>query len=210
MGIMQKTLRSLLPKGHPWRLNGTFGAVVDALSLSLDRLRTFLWSVIDESNPGTAEDTLREWYAQLGLKYDPTATLKNRQDRARVAQTSIGGQSKDYIEVQLQRAYPNVFLDEVEVDFSMQAGAGVAGVLVASDYPSWVPTGDLDSGEWHVFYYQVRGEVQTPLELTAITDLLDRIAPAYLEPVFNVDILSITGTAQAGLASTGIMRSGKE
>ena len=81
---------------------------------------------------------------------------------------------------------------------------------VASDYPSWVPTGELDSGEWHVMYYQVRGQVDIILDLTALQDILDRIAPAYLEPVFNVDVLSITDTAQAGLGVSGLARSGKE
>lgn len=210
MGIVRKTLRNLLPTGHPWRLPGLFGDFVDALSLSLDRVKTFFDGVITESNPGSAEDTLSEWYAQLGIKYDPTQTLNKRQERARSAYTAIGGQSKDYIESQLQKAYPGVFLDEVNVNFSMQTGAGVAGVLVASDYPSWVPAGDLSDGDWHVFYYQVRGEIQTIKDLAGLNDLLDRIAPAYLEPVYNVDILSTTDTAQAGLATSGLARSGKE
>ena len=210
MGIMQRSFKSLFPGGPPWRFSGVFGSVLDAVGLSLDRMREFLWGVVTESNPGSADDTLREWYAQLGLNYDPTQTLKKRQARARSAYTAIGGQSKDYLDSIIQRTYPNVFLDEVIIESDNQVGVGVAGLMVASDYPSWVPTEELDDGEWHVMYYQVRGQVDTILDLTALQDILDRIAPAYLEPVFNVDVLSITDTAQAGLGVSGLARSGKE
>lgn len=210
MGIMRRSFRSLLPTGPPWRLGGTFGGIIDAIALSLDRVQVFVDDVRRESNPGSAEETLQQWYAQLGINYDDTQTLSKRQKRARSAYTAIGGQSKDYLEELIQRVYPGVFLDEVQIENDNQVGVGVAGLMVAGSYPSWVPEGELDDGEWHVMYYQVRGEIETIKDLTGLNDLLDRIAPANLEPVYNVDVLSITDTAQAGVGVSGLMRSGKE
>ena len=91
MDMMKRVLRLLFPPGHAWKLPGTLGDLVDALAESFARLRLFFRGILTESLPGTAEDTLSEWYETLGLKYDPTQGLSARQARADQAYTSVGG-----------------------------------------------------------------------------------------------------------------------
>nr|WP_233142895.1 putative phage tail protein [Marispirochaeta aestuarii] len=206
---MRSTLRSLFPPGHPWQLFGNIGQLVDALALSLERLREFLMDVITESNPGTATDTLQQWYAQLGITYDPTQSTATLRKRAKQAFTAIGGQSKEYIEAVLQVAYPNVTIEEVEIEPINQVGIGMIGKMVTTDYQSWVPAGAMD-GTYPVYYYRVTGEISTPYDLNGIQNILDRIAPLTHTAVYDVTVLGITDTAMVGLGVTGLAEVGKE
>ncbi len=208
MGIMKQTFRSLFPHGHPWSLMGIFGSVIDALSLSLDRVRDFLADVKTESNPGMAVDTLQEWYSQLGIKYDSTQTLDTRQKRASQAYSSIGGQNKDYIEEQIQIAYPDVYLIEYETNPENMVGLGMVGLMQVSNYPSWLSFPPAD-GTYPVHYYRVAGEVDDISDLNGLKNLLSRIAPLTHEPVFEITIRNQSATGEVGLAMAGLAQVGR-
>ena len=120
MGIAEKSLKSLISK---LKTGVDFSALVDALAVSFERLRVFLRGVLTESNPGTAVDTLPEWYTQLEISYDPTQLTDVLQRRAQQAHTSVGGSSIGYLNEQLQIAYPDVFLQEVFIDQSLWQGS---------------------------------------------------------------------------------------
>jgi len=206
---MSKVLKSLLPKGHPWRLPETHRALIEAMSLSLDRARDFLSDVTTESNPGTAEETLQSWYADLGLKYDDTQGTAGLQQRARQAQTSIGGQDKTYLEGQIQIAFPDITLEEVELETEFMIGVFMVGRDMVMDYPSWLTSPPTD-GSTPGFYYRVTGEVETVQDLLGLKNILEHIAPLHMEPVYDVTVLQVTDTAQCGLAITGLAEVGKE
>jgi uncharacterized protein YmfQ (DUF2313 family) len=208
MGIAGRTLRSLFLRTR-WPLAGNLSALIDALALSIERLRVFLMGILTESNPGTAEEMLEQWYADLGIEYDSTQSTARLRKRARAAYTAGGGQSKDYIESVLQIAYPNVSLEETIVENDNMVGVGTVGQIMTTDYQSWVPPAAQD-GTYPVYYYRVVGTVSTPYDLKGIQNILDRIAPLTHIAVYDVTVLGITDTGMVGLGVTGLMEVGKE
>ncbi len=208
MDLMKRVLRRLFPPGHAWTLTGAVGDLVDALAESFARIRTFFRGILTEALPGTADDTLPEWFETLGLKYDPTQTLADRQARADQAYTSLGGQSKDYLDAQIQRAYPDVYLVEIDFKIENMVGIGMAGHMQTQSYPSWLVPPPTD-GSWPVHHYQVVGEVDDAIDLVGLRNLLERIAPLTHEPVFQVTIRNQTATSEAGLAMAGFAQVGR-
>lgn len=207
MGIMTKTLKGLFPPD--WNLIKDLKAVIEALSLSLDRIAVFLNGIKTESNPSTAVDTLEEWFTQEGISYDPSLSVARRQELANQAYSNAGGQSPDYLNSQLQKAFPDVFLEEVYIDPVFMAGFGMAGLMMASSYPSWLTPTPAD-GSYPNFYYRVLGEVDYVSDLTRIQNLLDKIMPVPYEPVYAVTIRNLTPSAMAGLGMSGLMMAGRE
>lgn len=203
---MERSFKSLLPKD--WNPTGQLQALIEALAVSLERIRVFLRGVLTESNPGTAEEFLAEWYEQLGIKYDPTQTLANRQASASMVYGSTGGQNKDYLEEQIHKRYPDVYLDYYAIDPEFMAGFGMAGLMMATDYPSWYPS-PIPGGADPAFYYRVYGEVDQVTDLNGIYNILARIMPAPYEPIFAVTIRSLTPRADAGLGMAGLMMAGR-
>ncbi len=207
MGIVTSTLKTLFPRGEAWRFPVKFRSVRDALSLQLDTVKVFLEEVITESNPGTAEDTLPEWYDQLNIRYDDTRSVRSLQERANQIYSAIGGQSKEYIEGQIQTAYPDAYIDEYNVPYTSMVGLGMVGLMQVGSYPVWY-AGDMD-GEFPVYSYFVRGEVDDIQDLLNIQNLLSRIAPATHHPVYQVTIRNQTETAEVGLAMAGLAQVGR-
>ena len=205
MGIANKSLKSLISK---LKTGVDFTALIDALGDSFGRLVTFFRGVLTESNPGTAVDTLEEWYTQLEISYDPTQLTKTLQNRAKQAHTSVGGSSIGYLNDQIQIAYPDVFLQEVVIEPEQQAGFGQVGLMMVSDYPSWLPVPPVDGG-YPNFYFQVLGEVDDTFDLFGIQNLLDHIMPAPYEAVFSVTIRNLTPTGMVGIAMTGLAMVGR-
>lgn len=208
MDVIKRALRLLFPPGHAWTLTGTLGDLVDALAESFSRLRTFFRGVLTESLPGTADDTLLEWYEALGLIYDETQILADRQARADQAYTSVGGQNKDYLEAQIQRAYLDVYLVEVDIVIANMVGIGMVGHMQTQSYPSWLTPPPTD-GSFPVHYYQVKGEVDDAIDLKGLENLLSRIAPLTHEPVFQITIRNQTATSEVGLGMVGLAQVGR-
>jgi uncharacterized protein YmfQ (DUF2313 family) len=205
MSIANKTLKSLLSK---FKMGVDLTAVIDALSLSFERLVQFFRNVIKESNAGTAIDTLEDWYTQLEINYDPSKLIKELQHRAKQVHTSTGGCSIGYLNEQLQIAYPDVFIQEVFIDPEFQAGFGMAGLMMASNYPAWLTPAPTD-GTYPNFFYQVLGEVDSTFDLFGIQNLLDHVMPAPYQPIYTVTIRNLTPTAKAGLGMSGLMMAGR-
>ena len=113
MAVIDDALKRLLPKGMAWRPTGYFQDVLDALAISLGRIRTFYRGIITESIPDTADDTVESWYAMLGLAYDDTLSLINQRKRIETAYTSAGGQTLQYLNAQLQNEFPLVHISEI-------------------------------------------------------------------------------------------------
>ena len=206
MGIMDKGLKSLFPPS--WSPTGDLKLLIEALAMNLERIRVFLRGVCDESEPGTAEIYLPEWYDQLGIPYDITQTLVNRRLRANQVYSSTGGQDPAYLNTQLQIAYPDVELQEVFIDSEFMVGAAMVGLMTVTDYPSWYPV-PIPVGADPNFYYRVIGEVDQVTDLNGIQNLLSRIMPVPYEPIFAVTIRSLTPRADVGLGMVGLMMVGR-
>jgi uncharacterized protein YmfQ (DUF2313 family) len=116
MGIADRGFKSLLPPGHPWSLPPVFRAVLTAIALSFERLKTAIDAVVTESLPSTADETLPEWYSALGLTYDPTLSLAVRQAIAKQAYTAVGGQTLPSLQTALQTAHPDITISTVAPD----------------------------------------------------------------------------------------------
>lgn len=207
MGIMNKAFKSLFPPD--WHLLGDLKAVIEALSLSLERLREFLIAVLDESNPLSAVDTLEEWHTQEGIVYDSSQSITKQQEIVNQAYSNAGGQDPDYLNGQIQKVFPDVQLQEVFIAPEFQAGFGMAGLMMASSYPSWLVPTPTD-GSYPNFYFRVIGEVDFVSDLTRIQNLLDKIMPVPYEPVYAVTIRNLTPSAMAGLGMAGLMMAGRE
>lgn len=208
MGVTAKTLRRLLPVG-------VFGprlvAVLEALALSIGRVREYLAETVREAGPGTATETLPDWYAELGLSYDATQTLATRRTRAVQAERVGAGQSLGALNEVIQVAFPDVQLEPVRFTPTQMAGRGVAGRMMAQSYPSWYPPGAPRDGSYPVAYYRVTGAVDDAAARSALLNLLDRVAPAEMEPVIGgLVIRNQTATAAAGLGMAGLMQAGRE
>lgn len=211
MDIITRALRSLFPQSQAWALPATFSAVVSGLAQSIRRVYDFYRQTVQESLPGRADETLSEWYDMLGIPYDATLTLRQRRLIARQAWTNAGGSAIQRLESQVQIAFPDVTLGTISAyaDITNMAGIGMAGDMQATSYPSWLASEPVD-GSYAVHFFRVLGEVKDIVELRRLTGLLDRIAPAHLEPVYQITILTQTPTAQAGIGMAGLMQAGRE
>jgi len=205
MDLMTKVIRRLLP---PRLFGPTFLSAIDAVSASIETARQFLAQTVDESIPSRATDSLPDWYAQLGLKYDSSLSLETRRAFASQQYTTAGGQSKSAMEESIQAVFPRINLDTPDYPIANRAGVGVAGLMRAMDYPSWY-TGAED-GEYPIPYFFVQGAVVTQFGYDRLQGFIERIQPAEMEPVYSVTIDTTTPTARSGRALTGLARSGRE
>ena len=209
MGVAKKSLRQVFPPGSPWRLRGNLGSLVDAIGNVLDTMKAYMHGTVTESLPGTAEDTLAEWYEALGIKHDPTKPVSARQTRAQQVWSSTGRQDKDYIESQVQRAFPDVEIQETEYTPNNMVGLGQVGRMQVTDgYPAWFSDPPED-GSFLSFDYRVVGEVDDNADLLALQNLIERIQPATHRPTYDITIRNQTATAEVGLGMTGLMEVGK-
>jgi uncharacterized protein YmfQ (DUF2313 family) len=204
-----KSFRQLFPTGYFWQLKGRLGQLIDSISLSIQRVRDFLYQIVTESIPSTA-NFLQPWFEMLGIPYDQTLTLDQKRRIARQAYINGGGLARGIINEQVQIAFPNVQIVEISgyYPITSMAGFGQAGLMQANDYPSWLTSAPTD-GSYAIHFYQVLGEVVDIQELLRLTGLLSRIAPAWMQAIFNVDILNQIPTAQAGLGQAGLMEAGR-
>jgi len=202
---MTRVLRRLFPIP----IGVQFRVLIDAIAASVETARESIKAIIIESTSGTADTTLLQWYAELGLRYDPTLPLATLRALARQAFVSIGGQDLVTLNEAIAIAFPDAFIEVYSAIGENQVGEGECGEMECSTYPSWVPSGDQDGSEPYGFYI-VDGKLDLPEELTALQNLLDRIAPAEMVPVFSIDVLGDTITSQCGVAVCGLAECGAE
>jgi len=204
MDLMTKVIRRLLP---PRLFGPTFLSAIDAVSTSIETARQFLAQTVDESIPSRATDSLSDWYAQLGLKYDSSLSLATRRAFASQQYATAGGQSKTALDGSIQAVFPRVDIDTPDYPITNRAGAGVAGLMVAQDYPTWY-TG-AETGEYPIPYFYVQGAVVNQADYDRLQGFIERIQPAEMEAIYSVTIDTTTPTARSGRALTGLARSGR-
>jgi len=125
-GLISNAIKRLLPKGSAWHLIGKAKLIIDALSVSIERLRDFLAGVILESNVLTADKTINDWTQMFGLSV-ANASLSEKRLLVFTELTALGGQSIHYLNGRIQIVFKNVFLEE--------GGAGTFTFLVKGFYP---------------------------------------------------------------------------
>jgi hypothetical protein len=179
MALMSKTLQRLLPPGLAWIPSGTFTALVEALGVSMARVRDYLQAIVTESIPATAVGTLPDWHVTYGLRWDPAQAVVNKQMRVAAAHSSIGGQSLEYLDSQVKKEFPGVTIHELP-----------------------------EGGPWGMTY-EVVGSVYTVSDATRLQGMIDRIGPLHLQPTIDVRILSNEVSAVTGMAITGRARTGR-
>lgn len=206
--LSESVLKKLFPPGSPWSLKGQFGNVVRAIAATFGRAYEFAAGVVDESLPSTVTDTFERWFDRLGIIYDPTQTTETKRRKIRQSYTAVGGQDKAYIEGVLQEAYPDLSLAEPDFTTDNMTGIGMVGEMQTTDYASWVPAGAQD-GSYPVEYYRVVGQVESTYDRNGAQAILDRIAPAHLSAVFDIEILNATKTSEVGLAVVGLAQVGR-
>lgn len=198
MGVVSRSLRLLFPRGLAWRLPGQLGQLVDAIALSIDHLRLFALDVVMESLPGTANETLPDWYATADLPYDASLPLAARQVRLATALSATGGQSFGYLQDQLQAELPDTYLTESGISDPAVAGVYGVGRYGLMRYGNGNPL--------HTFW--VQGFVGTTEEYDRMLAILARIFPLHLGPMIGVSITSLLGYGRSGIAKSGTSRSG--
>lgn len=195
---MIETLKKQFPKGFAWKLPvGDVSLLLDALVEEPKRIRKFLELIISESNPGTATDSLAEWYQQYGLQYDGTGSVESRRGSVVSRYVGIGGQDVVYIQQQLDLAgYPQIIVTENGPPPAPNGNeCGVAECGVAE---CWSP--NAGGSDW-VFYYSVFGSLATTKEFLEVQAILERVQPGHLIPNFQVFVSdNVCGPAECGVA----------
>ncbi len=199
-----KAISRLLPDGQAWRgVAPVFSAFIEALSLQFQRVYDYLAKTPGESLPDTATELLPEWYETLGLKYNGTLPISELQAKAKAADTSVGGQTIEYLQGQIDAAGIKVNLYETVVPPESIVGNPSARCGVAKCGGTFV---NVDPGSSYLWYYLVRGVVDNPTEFTQLVDLLQKLAPAHMEPDFDLEFAYLL--ARCGLATCGVTRVG--
>lgn len=194
----------LVPAGQAWRgVASVFKAFIEALGFQFERLYSFLSEIVAESLPENATHLLPEWYQTLGLKYNGTLLLDDLRAKAKAFDTAVGGQTIEYLQGQIDAAAIDVTLYETVLSEAAKIGSPSArcGVSVCSG--SFV---DVAPGSSYLWYYLVRGTVDNSAELAQLVEILQKLAPAHMEPDFDLEFAYIK--ARCGAAVCGVTRVG--
>jgi uncharacterized protein YmfQ (DUF2313 family) len=207
MSVTKTALNNLFPR---LRKGKTLQAVISAASEGPSRARDFFREMVNESIPSRAVETLPAWYEMLGVPYDEDLPLARRQKQIHQAWVATGGLAIGSIENQIHIAFPSIFIDTIAEYFptANMCGAGMAGKMQATNYPPWYLV-DTSTGAYPVHFFLVRGEVLDIQELKRLEGFLDRVKPAHMEIVWEVNILSLDPTGQAGIGMAGLMEAGR-
>lgn len=206
MTFLARLFVNLLPGGFAWRIFGDTKKVIQGMGTFFNRAKVYIEQGIRESQPINSVDELPNWFRALGLTYDPNQPLQSRQGRASQLFAAIGGQSKTYIESVIQQAFPQITIEPFTITYDSMAGRGMAGKMMATSYPSWVPL-EYQDGTFPWFIFRVVGEVDGQTQFIQLQDIIARIAPARLLPVYQdielfVDVM-MAGVGEAGRGMAG-------
>lgn len=200
-------LKSLFPKGSPWNLLGEFGKLITGIGTSINRVFLYANETLAESNPSTTTDLLQNWFDALGLKNEPNLSLEEKRRILNTNYIGTGGQSKEYIQNQIQKVFPSITIEEYVFPVLSMVGYGVTGLLQVSSYPSWIPL-QYQDGSYPVFLYKVSGTVSNVTQYLILQDLIKRYAPLTHIPVYvNINFYSNTG--MVGVGQVGISEVGR-
>ena len=201
-------LKSLFPKGSPWNILGEFGKVINGISESINRVYNYAILTLNESVTLTTTDLIQNFFDAFGLENDPSLSLSEKRQLLNSYYIGAGGQSKIFIQNQIQKVFPQITLEEYSLNINSMVGLGMTGQMETESYPGWVPILYKD-GTFPNFLYKVIGTVSGVQEYLILQDLLKRYAPLTHLPIYiNIDFLYISG--MVGVGQTGIMEVGRE
>lgn len=201
-------LKSLFPKGSPWNILGEFGKLISGIATSINRVYEYGYSTLQESSTLTTTELIQNYFDAFGLENDPSLTINEKRNLLNSYYIGTGGQSKSYIQTQIQKVFPNITLEEYSLNPMSMIGIGMVGQLQTENYPSWIPLINRD-GSFPMYLYKVIGTVSSVKEYLILQDLLKRYAPLTHQPIFvNIQFNYISG--MVGVGQTGIMEVGRE
>jgi len=201
-------IKSLFPKGSPWNILGEFKKLINGISISINRVYEYSYSTLQESSTLTTTDLIQNYFDAFGLENDPSLAISEKRKLLNSYYVGTGGQSKSYIQTQIQKVFPSITLEEYSLNPSSMIGLGMVGQLQTENYPSWVPLINRD-GSFPMYLYKVIGTVSSVKEYLILQDLLKRYAPLTHQPIFvNIQFNYISG--MVGVGQTGIMEVGRE
>lgn len=192
MGLIKSALRSLLPSGRAFWLRDQGDKVLDGVSVPIETAKTEARSVIPESWPGTAVDSLEAWHRTLGIKYNPGRTADDQRVMLQATETAKGGSSITLLQTQLNKEFPQVVVSESL--FSSEAGDDECGVAECG----------ADAGTVNYLSYDVTGEVPDDVSALRIAAILKRYGPAHLSPNPILTNLAAISSSEAGEDEAGL------
>jgi len=200
--------KSLFPKGSTWNILGEFGKLINGIATSINRVYEYGYFTLDESNTLTTTDLIQNYFDAFGLENDLSLTINEKRNLLNSYYIGTGGQSKSYIQTQIQKVFPSITLEEYSLNPSSMIGLGMVGQLQTESYPSWIPLINQD-GTFPMYLYKVIGTVSSVKEYLILQDLLKRYAPLTHQPIFvNIQFNYISG--MVGVGQSGIMEVGRE
>jgi hypothetical protein len=199
-------LKSLFPKGSPWNILGEFGKVINGISESINRVYNYAILTLNESVTLTSTDLIQNFFDAFGLDNDLSLSISEKRRLLNSYYIGTGGQSKIYIQNQIQKVFPNISLEEYIFPFTFMVGIGMVGQTQTTGYPSWVPI-IYQNGNYPVYLYKVTGEVENVTQFLILQDLIKRYAPLthipiYININFNIEA-GMVGIGQVGIMETG-------
>ena len=200
-------LKSLFPKGSPWNILGEFGKVINGISESITRVYNYAILTLNESVTLTTTDLIQNFFDAFGLENNPGLSLTEKRKLLNSYYVGTGGQSKIYIQNQIQKFFPNISLEEYIFPFTFIVGNGMVGQMQTTGYPSWVPIIN-QNGSYPVYLYKVTGEVENVTQFLILQDLLKRYAPLTHIPIY-VNINFNIEAGMVGIGQVGIMETGR-
>lgn len=198
--LLHNLIKRLVPqKGFLWSL--IYGSQAElflrALSVEPTRAMDYLKEVVAESNPGTAVETQEEWYSLYDIKYNETKSLAEKQAETLERYIALGDQDIVYLQDQVNKAgFAGITIEEnllPEDDQNNECGVGICG-------ESECGGGGIYGDDW-IFYFYVRGEVDTDSERTRLEALIQRLSPGHTIPIYIVaSSNNVCGIAVCGIA----------
>ena len=192
---MTTALRLSFPQGKLWQ-KITADPLTLALGGVLENLRTAARQIIAESNPGTAVDTLPEWHAALGQKYDATRPIAEQRTRLESIRLSIGGMTLYQLQEQMSKEFPTVTISEVSAN--SESGVEECGVA----YTAGV------EGDYSPLYFDVSGVLADDIEAARVGSIIDHFSPFHLVACMSLTIEGLSSTSESGVALCGVEETG--
>jgi uncharacterized protein YmfQ (DUF2313 family) len=205
--VVINLLKSLFPKGSPWNLLGEFGKLITGIGTSINRVFLYANETLAESNPGTTTDLLQNWFDAFGLKNVANLTLSEKRKILNTYYIGTGGQSRDYLEMQVQKVFPNIYIEEFLLQPNSMTGLCKTGLAQVSNIPSWVPL-IYQNNQYLIFLYKITGTVSNITQYLILQDLIKRYAPLTHQPIY-VNINFYINTGMVGVGQVGISEVGR-
>jgi len=212
-------LAKLFPTGLAWagKVRDDLKLFLEALSEEPKRLQGFMEAIVREANPGTATDTQEEWYQLYGIRFNDQKSIMEQQAETLGWFVALGRQDITYLQDRVIKAgFTDIVIQEIDEGDSVTnecggAECGTAECIADGFYLSECGISECGNSEcmdsrvvydttW-MFFYGVLGEVANDSELLRLKDLLQKLAPAHLTPIYAIDSSdNVCGIAECGLS----------